>query len=278
MLTRRALGMICGCMLHQGLSSSARGQSLDWICSTTDTAGTDPSTAIDEYSSNVGVDAARIGQSLENDGITPYGTAMLKNRWLRKDGLTPNSGKITLGVYFLNGSEDQKALVKSTANLWTETSVGQFIQFAFDVPRARSQIVINVLSDRNNCIVGRRGQEYVKYQATMNLKDLGPYVILHEFGHALGLEHEHQNPTNPIKWNKRRVEADMAKQGWSKEDCEREIFSIFGKEGCTTNPEFDGKSIMVYPISSDWTLDGSYFINYELSKGDQQCIVGLYRP
>ena len=32
-------------------------------------------------------------------------------------------------------------------------------------------------------------------------------VVLHEFGHALGLIHEHQNPEGGIEWNEPAVKA-----------------------------------------------------------------------
>ena len=35
-------------------------------------------------------------------------------------------------------------------------------------------------------------------------------VVLHEFGHALGLIHEHQNPEGGIQWNEPAVKADLS--------------------------------------------------------------------
>ena len=42
---------------------------------------------------------------------------------------------------------------------------------------------------------------YFKGKPTMNLGWFNVATVLHEFGHALGLIHEHQNPTSEIKWN-----------------------------------------------------------------------------
>jgi serralysin len=44
-------------------------------------------------------------------------------------------------------------------------------------------------------------------------------VVLHEFGHALGLVHEHQNPNNnTIQWNKENVYAYYKQKfGWPKQ-------------------------------------------------------------
>ena len=35
-------------------------------------------------------------------------------------------------------------------------------------------------------------------------------TTIHEFGHALGLNHEHKNPSAGIKWNKPVVYSDYA--------------------------------------------------------------------
>ena len=41
-------------------------------------------------------------------------------------------------------------------------------------------------------------------------------VILHEFGHALGLKHEHQNPAFRIQWNESAIIQHLKQsQGWS---------------------------------------------------------------
>ncbi|WP_163398488.1 hypothetical protein [Flavobacterium fluviatile] len=42
-------------------------------------------------------------------------------------------------------------------------------------------------------------------------------VVIHEFGHALGFVHEHQNPTSPIQWNVAEVYNYYALAGWDKE-------------------------------------------------------------
>ena len=46
--------------------------------------------------------------------------------------------------------------------------------------------------------------------ATMNLGWQDEAVILHEFGHAIGLAHEHQNPAGGIQWNEQVVITDLA--------------------------------------------------------------------
>ena len=74
----------------------------------------------------------------------------------------------------------------------------------------------------------------------MNLADLIDHIIQHEFGHAIGLQHEHQHPSIGIQWNKKVVIADMAKQGWTQEMVEHNIFDRYATNyACVGDPAFN---------------------------------------
>jgi len=105
-------------------------------------------------------------------------------------------------------------------------------------------------------------------------------VVLHEFGHALGLVHEHQNPAVAIPWNKAAVYQYY--QGppnqWSQEQVDLNIFEVYGK-GLTKYTRFDRNSIMLYPIPAELTT-GGYQVgwNNELSYWDKLFIRKCYPP
>ena len=115
-------------------------------------------------------------------------------------------------------------------------------------------------------------------KATVNLGWLEPStalreyqrVVRHEFGHALGMIHEHQNPAaqGVIPWDKPKVYAYYALQGWSKDDVDTNIFEVYSEDS-TNHTEFDPTSIMEYAIPDSLTK-GSYSIgwNTELSALD----------
>ena len=115
-------------------------------------------------------------------------------------------------------------------------------------------------------------------KATVNLGWLEPStalkeyqrVVRHEFGHALGMIHEHQNPAakGVIPWDKPKVYAYYALQGWSKDDVDLNIFDVYSEDS-TNHTAFDPTSIMEYAIPDSLTI-GSYSIgwNTQLSSLD----------
>src|SRR5947207_15145721 len=82
-------------------------------------------------------------------------------------------------------------------------------------------------------------------------------VMLHEFGHALGMIHEHQSPANGIKWNKEAVIKALSgpPNYW---DLPTIQFNVFDRYSATQTQftQFDPKSIMLYSFPKEWTLNG----------------------
>jgi hypothetical protein len=95
-------------------------------------------------------------------------------------------------------------------------------------------------------------------------------VVRHEFGHALGMIHEHQNPAalGQIPWDKAKVYAYYAQQDWSREDVDFNIFNVYSEDS-TNHTAFDPTSIMQYAVPDSLTI-GSYSIgwNTALSQTD----------
>jgi hypothetical protein len=57
-------------------------------------------------------------------------------------------------------------------------------------------------------------------------------VVRHEFGHALGMIREHQNPAQSARfpWDKPKVYAYYAQQGWSPDDVDFNIFDVYDED------------------------------------------------
>ena len=103
-------------------------------------------------------------------------------------------------------------------------------------------------------------------------------VVIHEFGHALGLLHEHNHPGALIKWNRAAVYADLeaAPNFWDRDTIDRNVFARFELSKVITT-DFDKASVMIYTIPSQWTTDGKSFMpSWKLSAGDVATIRKLY--
>lgn len=102
-------------------------------------------------------------------------------------------------------------------------------------------------------------------------------VVIHEFGHALGMVHEHQNPVVDIKWNKPVVYRYYMEQlGWTKADVDNNLFAHFSAQE-TQFPVYDPLSIMHYAVPAKFTLDGREVgWNRVLSDTDKDYIARVY--
>lgn len=85
---------------------------------------------------------------------------------------------------------------------------------------------------------------------TMNIGDNTGQSILHEFGHALGLGHEHSNPAGNILFNVDVVVKAIPQ--WDLAAIQRNIFDRYN-ERLVTNTVLDPLSVMMYPIPASWT-------------------------
>ena len=95
-----------------------------------------------------------------------------------------------------------------------------------------------------------------KNEPTMNFGWFDVATVLHEFCHALGMIHEHQNPKGKkILWDKPRVrEWAKSTQGWNAETTETNIIERYNLDEINGST-FDSKSIMLYFFPGNVVLD-----------------------
>lgn len=102
-------------------------------------------------------------------------------------------------------------------------------------------------------------------------------TTLHEFGHALGLHHEHQNKNQNIQWNEEAVYAYFAKQGWSREKTQSQVLKRYGNDSQISNGVYDPLSIMHYYYPPELIKSGLKIKeNTELSENDKRIISEMY--
>ena len=181
-----------------------------------------------------------------------------------------------LKVYFIEGTQQEKEFVQSVAVKWSEHGNIHF-EFTEDQAAAEIRITFNP-NDGAWSTVGTDALQVWQTEPTMNLGWLDEAVVLHEFGHAIGLGHEHQNPIGGIQWDKDRVYRELAgpPNYWSKEIVDNNLFNKYREDQIMAS-ELDPLSIMMYPISEDWTINQfSTNFNPGLSEMDKIFIAGVY--
>lgn len=103
-------------------------------------------------------------------------------------------------------------------------------------------------------------------------------VVLHEFGHAFGAIHEHQNPEAGIPWDREKVYAYYTgpPNNWTRAQVDNNLFRRYDAS-ITQFSAFDPTSIMLYSIPNDLTVgDWEVGWNTTLSDTDKSFIAEAY--
>lgn len=155
--------------------------------------------------------------------------------------------------------------ILEVARQWTHSANVAFVDAdnhhgnPLGYPAAEIRIWFDI--ERNASLIGGTGARLSLYRPTMMLNGLDKKdpdsedfrrVVLHEFGHALGLLHEHQSPDANLNW---QVDAILSfasqKWGWNADDVARNITTPAAEDEVVWSL-YDEKSIMHYKIPDNW--------------------------
>ena len=179
----------------------------------------------------------------------------------------------TLRVRFIGGTAAQRAKARQQAGWWQAVAN---LEFDFnDAPDAEIRIAFDA-NDGAWSYVGTDCRDIPRNEATMNLGFLDGGTAAHEFGHAIGLAHEHQNPAGGIQWNEAVVIREMAGSPnfWDEQTTRNNILFRYRADQ-VNGTRFDPQSIMLYFFPAEWTSNGiGTEANEVLSAMDKQFIAG----
>jgi serralysin len=187
---------------------------------------------------------------------------------------------------FLDGDEEVQARVREVALRWFTPQLASRLRLVFQEDND-SLIRISFRQRGSWSVLGTQCKRITDMsRPTMNYGWLSPdstdeqvrRVVLHEFGHALGLIHEHQNPAGGIQWDYDAVRRDLSgpPNNWDDATIQRNMFEPLA-EGESNHTDLDEDSIMMYPIPASWTIDGfNVGLNSDLSATDKSFIHSIY--
>lgn len=159
-----------------------------------------------------------------------------------------------LRVYFMDGTPEQQAIAKEQAQWWSQHAN---LTFEFnDAPDAEIRVTFDA-NDGAWSYIGTDCQSIPRDQPTMNLGFLDGGTAAHEFGHAIGLAHEHQNPAGGIEWNEEVVIRDLMgpPNNWTLEQIKHNVLDKYSVDQIR-GTEFDPDSIMLYFFPDTWVKSG----------------------
>lgn len=181
---------------------------------------------------------------------------------VRRDGTTRAImpiGKLwmngsTLRVRFIGGSAQQHAKTMEQAAWWSE-----FANLRIDFNNA-PDAEIRIAFDPDGgawSYIGTDNRAIPSNQPTMNLGFMDGGTAAHEFGHAIGLAHEHQNPGGGMEWNETVVIQSLSgpPNHWDTAMIRHNVLDKYRVDQIQ-GTAFDADSIMLYYFPGNWVKSG----------------------
>lgn len=185
----------------------------------------------------------------------------------------------TVRISLLNMTDEQKITIKKGINEWIPHTN---LHFKF-VNRDDGDIRISAgtasqgsWSEIGTDALHRAPSEPTMYINFNNFDDEVQADIVHEFGHALSLVHEHQHPQRSLTFNEKATYEHFEKRDFEEHEVHREVLGQFDPSEVKTS-KYDKSSIMHYYIPASLLTDGEEVpFPTKLSDGDIKFVKTLY--
>lgn len=216
----------------------------------------------------------------------PRSRQAVKTKGLALESALWDTGQ-DLSIGFLQGSKKLQDRVFETAMRWRSQGKANLVFTRASKPEDAD---IRISFDEGGgswSMIGTEARGVSKGDSTMNLgwvaegtpeKDFAS-VVLHEFGHALGLLHEHNHPDLVLNWNKDVVYSDLMgpPNNWTRDEVDFNVFEQYPPGRVRLSDKPDLVSIMIYTIPARW-LQGQKAItpSDSLSEEDKDFIRSIY--
>lgn len=208
------------------------------------------------------------------EGTTARGATIKTKQWANGTKL-----KVSLN----GGTAFVRNKVIQFANEWKNYAN---IDFQFVTNDNTAPIRVTFANDGSWSYIGKDALSIPSSQATMNFGWFNnstadsefSRTTIHEFGHALGLIHEHQHPLVNIPWDKPKVYAYYAgaPNYWTKAQVDNNLFAKYSTSQ-TNYSAYDKNSIMHYAVDEALTI-GTFSVGWNtvLSSTDKSFIAAVY--
>jgi hypothetical protein len=203
-----------------------------------------------------------------------------------------------ISVCFLEVGTQGRNHVAEVAQRWMEATG---LQLDFGPPgsprtcnsASPSNIRVSFTGAGHWSLLGTEAKRVGSGSPTLNLggmnkasfTELEDGIILHEFGHAIGFDHEHQSPASVCEseFNWDFLYAEMGSWGWSRHKIDVNMRQIPPSTKLTTISTFDLESVMLYSLKREFfrsdVVNPACFIpkaNNTISRLDREAVATVY--
>lgn len=162
----------------------------------------------------------------------------------------------TLRVHFMGTGDEIEVLRECSKSYMQDWESYANIKFKLDCPFGSSDIRIKLSGGHyseyvlgTDCLQDSRLQTWTMMFSLQQPWNMNDPVVLHELGHCIALEHEHQRISRPFELIESAAYTHYLQQGDTHQEVRTNMLNVLASQ--IDRPPWDPKSIMQYSIPED---------------------------